>query len=547
MDGPAGLEHARELYRARAWGDAFAQLSAAAEHTPLHVDDLERLAVSAYLLGRDAACTDAWIRAHEDCLHRGDTARAVRCAFWLGMKLMLSGETARGGGWIARAQRLVDDGGLRNCVERGFLLLPAALQQMDQGDLAGALATFERMTRIAGEFADRDLAAFGLLGRGQALIRLGRVEDGVALLDEVMVAVTAGEVSPVVSGVVYCAVILACQSIFDLRRAQEWTAALNAWSETEPDLVPFRGQCLVHRSEILQLHGAWSDAMDEVRRAHDRLSDPPGQPAVGMACYQQAELHRLQGEFAAAEEAYRQAHVWGHQPQPGLALLRLAQGRADAAAAAIRQVVDEARNRVNGASVLAAYVEIMLATDDLQAARDAADRMTAVAAELRAPLLAASSGHATGSVLLAEGDPHAAADVLRDAWIAWRDIGAPYEAARTRALLGLAHRMLGDEDTAVMELEAALAVFQRLSAAPDAARVERLLHPSAFRSEHGLTRREVEVLALVATGRTNRAIAADLFLSEKTVARHVSNILTKLGLSSRSAATAYAYEHDLVG
>jgi len=539
------LDRGRESFGRGAWADAFADLMAADRETPLAPEDLERLATAAYLVGRDADSGELWARAHHERLRLGDPDRAVRCAFWLAIGLLQRGELARSGGWVARARRLLDDGQL-DCVEQGYLLVPAALQHLVEGDAAAAYASCSQAAKIGARFRDPDLVTLAQLGRGQALILLGEVAEGMALLDEVMVAVTAGEVSAIVAGNVYCGVIQACQWVFDVRRAREWTAALTDWCAAQPDLVPFRGQCLVHRSQVLQLRGAWLDAMEEVRRARQRLSSPPGQWALGMALYQQAELHRLRGQFAEAEEAYRAASRWGHPPQPGLALLRLAQGRAGAAAAAIRTALDEVQDRIGRAKVLTAYVEIMLAADDVPSARTAADELSEIADDLGMPFVKAVSADATGAVLLAEGDPGAALATLRRGWAAWQDLQAPYETARTRVLIGLACRALGDEETAELELDAARRTFQELGAASEAARLEALGPVTAAGAPGGLTARELQVLRLVAAGRSNRAIAADLVISEHTVARHLQNIFAKLDVSSRSAATAFAFEHGLV-
>jgi DNA-binding CsgD family transcriptional regulator len=538
------LDRGRQAFGRRAWADALAELSAADQEAPLAPDDLERLATAAYLAGNDEESVDLWERAHRELLHAGEPLRAVRCASWLVFVLLNGGQIARGGGWLARARRLLDDG-RRDCPELGYVLVPTALLRAVGGDWPGAHAIASQAAEIGERFGEIDLVTLARNIQGRALIAQGTVVEGMAVLDEAMVGVTADEVSPMVAGAVYCSVIEACQQVFDVRRAQEWTAALTRWCDSQPELVPFTGDCLLHRAEIMQLRGAWSDAVDAAERAAERLLRRR-QAAVGAALYQQGELHRLQGAFARAEEAYTQASRWGREPQPGLARLRLAQGQVDAAKAAIRRALDGARDRVTRSRLLPAFVEVMCAGDDVGAARAAADELSRLADELGAPLLWALATYARGSVLLGEGDATAALAVLRQAWTAWQELDAPYEAARARILIGLACRRLGDEEAAAMELDAAQWAFGQLGAAPDLARAQELTRSAAAEPAHGLTARELEVLRLVATGKTNRMIATDLFLSERTVARHVSNILGKLGLSSRAAATAYAYEHDLL-
>jgi len=537
------IQRGREASARQAWAEALDDLSAAGRTTTLELEDLERLAIAAHMLGRRDDSIRTWERAHHSAVRAGDPIRAARYAFHIVMAFGERGDFAQAGGWHARAARLLDDAGT-DCVERGYLLAPLAFRALGEGDAATAHEIFGRASAIADRFGDADLATLARLGRGQALIAMSQSALGVALLDEAMVAVTGGEVSPIYAGIVYCAAIEAFQSLFDLRRAQEWTTALSRWCDAQPDLVPFRGRCLVYRAEIMRFHGQWQEAITEAGRAREWLSRPPPEAAVGEALYQQAELHRLRGEFADAEHDYREASQWGRRPEPGLALLRLAQGRLKAATAAIRRAVDEAPDEISRASLLDPQVEIALAADDLGAARGAADGLARVAGINAAPLLTAIARRAEGAVLLAEGDARAALGTLRSASELWQQLDAPYEMARVRVWIGLALRRLGDADSAELEFEAVRRVFGALGAAPDLARLDALSGEPWARAD-GLSARELEVLQLLAAGKSNRSIAVELGISERTVDRHVSNIFTKLDVSSRSAATAYAYEHGI--
>jgi ATP/maltotriose-dependent transcriptional regulator MalT len=539
------LEQGREALRRNAWATAYARLSAADRKATLGPDDLAGLSMAAHLVGKDVESLRLLERAHQGYLKQGDTLRAVRCAVWLGQTSQYRGKFAQAGGWVARAQRLLE--GQEQCVEHGYLLLPQGLRAVMQGDVAKAYETFAQAAAIGQKYSDRDLLAMALHGQGRAAIRRGEIARGVTLLDEAMVAVRTGELTPIISGIVYCGLIESCRETFDLRRAQEWTAALNDWCAAQPEMVPFQGACLLHRAEILQLRGAWSDAVDEARRACEQMSAPPPKPAVGAAYYRLAELHRVRGEFEQAAEAYRQAKQWERAPEPGIAQLQLAQGQWKSAYAAIKRIADEVKGGEGRIRVLDAYAEIALAAGDLVAARAAAEELAKIAEKHGAPLLRALSGRATGAVLLAESDARAALTALRESWRIWCELEVPHEAARTRVLIARACRDLGDAAAGDVELAAAREVFEQLGAAADLERLSRVCTASPHAGDGPLSEREVQVVRLVAAGMTNRKIAGRLGISEKTVARHISNIFTKLDLSSRAAATAYAYQNGLAG
>lgn len=511
--------------------------------SPLAPAELIELSMAAHLVGKDDESLATLIRAHQGFVQQRDFSRAGGIAARISSNLLhAAGNAAQAAGWLARAARLLDESGVPG-VERGYLLVAEALHAIKSGHVEQAADKFAEAAAIGERFSDRDLTSLARQGHGRVLIERGEIERGVVLLDEAMVAATAGELSTTVTGIVYCSVLSACADLFDVRRAREWTEALTRWCDAQPDIVPYRGECLVHRAEIISLRGGWPDALHEALLACERLGEPPGQPAFGAALYQVAELHRLRGELAEAEGAYRRVAESGRSPQPGLALLRLAQGRREDAAASVRRVLQEVRHRRARTRVLSAAVEIMLACGDGAAARDAAGELDMHARTLGTPFVRAAAAHAQGAVALAEGDAAAALASCRTALMLWRELDVPYEAARAQVVIARACRALGDKDSADLELEAACRTFEQLGARLDLAGLRPPL--DTRRRADGLTARELQVLRLVATGLTNRRIGAELRLSEKTVARHVANIFLKLDVSSRAAATAYAFEHGL--
>lgn len=540
-----------DAYRVQNWKAAYDRLSAAERKDGLDADGLEILANAAYLVAKDKEAAELWARAHNELIDRGEIGRAARVGFLLSLTSLLKGGASVSGGWLARTQRLLDTTSDR-LVEEGFCRVVLGLRQLYGGDHDLALKTFESAVDLATEFQDPDLLALSLLGEGQALIGLGQSERGVIRLDEAMVSVTSGNVVPIFSGIVYCAVILACQCIFDTERAREWTHAFDEWCRPQPDLVPFRGQCLIHRSEILQMRGDWSGAMEEAERACLWLSGK-SETTVGRAHYQKGELYRLFGEFDLANRSYHEAVRHGVDPQPGHALLRLGSGQTDAAVASIRTAC-ESRSGVSGfgenlrrLKLLGASVEIFLSAGETDTAIEAAEELSAGTKVFGKPWLEATSSAALGAVLANTGELDEALSTLRKSLGIWQRLSIPYEVARTRVKLAEVCSQLGDRDSAEMLCEAARSTFLELGASADLTAVDRMPWPFRGTEVSGLTSRQMAVLRLLANGQSNREIALELQISEHTVARHISNIFDKIGVNSRSAAVTFAHRNKLLG
>lgn len=535
------LTAGREAYARRAWGEAREHLTRADPAT-LGADDYRALGSAAYLGGDRDEAVRSFQRAHSLHVAAGERLAAAYDANQLAMIFSTSGEPAVGAGWLARAQRLSDDQP-EDADVRGHLLVHELHRLFAVGDFAGVVDCCERIAEIGRESDDADLVAYPLAISGYAMIHSGRVREGLARLDEAMVAVTTGEVSPVIAGHVYCAMIEACQKVADYRRMTEWTDVLTQWCEDQTGLVAFTGQCAVHRGQILRAQGSFRDALAELARAAERYATNGMDPAVGLALYERGEVLRTLGDLDDSQAAYDEAARWGHEPQPGLTLLSLARGRTGPAAASMRRLLEEAHDPVTRSNLLGGAVEVLVAAGDLAEAKAAAEELGALAEAFGCAAVTARAAYAAGLVALAGDDPAWSLSDLRRAWKAWIGLGARYEAARARVRIGIALRALGDEVSATSELTVALRTLTELGAEPARREVERLLGGGL---PDGLTAREVEVLRLVASGRSNPQIAAALFLSEKTVARHLSNIFTKVGVTSRTAAAAYAHQRDLL-
>ncbi|WP_424858356.1 LuxR C-terminal-related transcriptional regulator [Streptomyces sp. SAI-170] len=543
------LSRARDAVSRQAWGEAYRLLSDAP--APLTPDDFAAYADAAWWTSRIDESIVARMKAYAGYTAAGDDRRAGYCAWMLFYEHQLAGRTAVAAGWLRRARRHLSEE--PECVEQCYLAWMESEAAAARGAFDEAMTIARGMAALARRCGSPDLYAMGVQAQACVLLAEGRVAEGLDLLDDAMCAAMAGELSPFFTGWIYCLGLQRCMACVDLERAAEWTEAAMRWCAAMPAENNFRGLCRVHRVEVLELRGLWPQALEEARRTCEELL-PYERWMAGGAYRLVGDIRRRYGESAAAEEAYERAHELGRDPQPGLALLRLAQGRAEASAAGLRLALAEqpsGQDRLGRCRLLGAQVEVALALDRLDEARTAADELGRLAREWQqrcgsqATMLHAVAASAGGAVAYAAHDVERALPLLRRALALWLALWVPYEEAQTRMTLAAACRSAGDDEGARMELRAARGLFERLGAAPDARRAAALLGGLGGHGPQVLTERELQVLRLVAAGRTNRAIAAELVISEHTVARHLNNIFAKLDVSSRSAATAYVYQHGL--
>lgn len=531
------VESARSSFVARAWRDAAAAFALADGKATLTRDDRECWAAAAGLSGDDAQMIAQYERLYRE-LHGIDDERAARAAFWAGFRLLALGETARGGGWLARAERLV--GALGGDVAvAGYLQLPLVAQKLREHAFDEAFASAERAVMCGERHREADLIALARQMQGRIRLRQARIAEGLALLDEAMLSVTCGELSPGVTGVVYCAAIAGCRAVYAFDRAREWTRALSDWCQAQPQLAPFRGACAVFRAELLELGGAWDDAIAELGATSDYQLRVEA-ASVAEARYREGEIHRLRGDLTRAETAYRAAIELGGDPQPGYALLVAGRGDVEAGLASLRRALAAQREPLARARLLPAMVSLALEARSQAEARSASAELRAVAALSASPVLGALSDEAEALLALADDAPASALPKLRATLEIWQRLDAPYYVAKAREQIARAYRALGDEAGALLEHQAARTSFARLGIGATGAE-------AVSEAPHGLSARELEVLRLVAQGKSNKEIAGSLMLSVKTVDRHLSNLFDKLGVGSRAAATAFAFKNGLMG
>ncbi len=527
------LTQARQAYAAQDWAIAASHFDAVATDR-LTPDDLAAYADAVWWLGRiednlrlNAVACDAFL-AHSRPVD------AARAAMVLGVFHLARGDEPQGMGWIGRTGRLLE--GIAESPVHGYLLHITEVEtSLLAGQPAAAVDAARRIQDLGHRLDQPDLVALGLNGEGRALIRSGHVVDGLKLLDEAMVAVLDGRLAPFASGTLYCHTIAACHEVADLRRMTRWIELTERWLATFPAAVAFGGLCAVHRAQLHLFRAEWDEAERKALQVGTDL-DANRVDYAAEAWYVVAEARRLRGDPSAAD-AYDQAHARGRDPQPGRALLRLRDGDAAGAATSVRAALTAVGpDPLRRASLCAAAVDIALAAGRLDDAAVAAAELAETASVYATSGLQAMAAAACGAVLLAEDRPEEALPVLRDACRRYLDLGAPYDVAGTSVRLADAYRALGDGASAAAEVARAEATYQRLGA-----------HRRARESPDGLTRRECEVLSRVADGLSNRQIGEALYISDRTVARHLTNIFTKIGVASRTQAARYAIDHGLTG